>query len=163
MCYEVQVRHITTSTCRVEARAVSKRPLCCRGHMHFPEILIFFILNDNSLKFVPNGPIHKLASVLRHCPTQCWQMQRFRCIGSLHRRPYHKLLCIPWFSVLRSHRQDFAVNKVTMFCKCLNNELTIKQKIESHYDVNFVVTDGTAGCHQWRQIWHHNDSRFSVK
>ena len=113
-----KLRHITTSTCRVEARAVSKWPLCCRGHMHFPEIFVFFILNDNSLKFVPNGPIHKLASMLRHCPTQWWQMQRFRCTGSLHRRPYHKLHCIPWFSVLRSHRQDFAVNKVTMFCNC---------------------------------------------
>ena len=28
-------------------------------------------------------------------------------------------------------------------------------KTESRQDVNFVVTGGTAGCHQWRQSWHH--------
>ena len=46
--------------------------------------------------------------------------------------------------------------------------LGITLKIESCYK-NFVVSGGRAGCrhgnprcHQWRQIWHHDDPRFSV-
>ena len=42
-------------------------------------------------------------------------------------------------------------------------------KTESHHDANFVVTGGTVGClydnlrcHQWRQSWHYDNSRFSV-
>ena len=41
-------------------------------------------------------------------------------------------------------------------------------KIESFHDANFAVTGGTEGCrcdnlrcHQWRQSWHHRDSRVS--
>ena len=39
---------------------------------------------------------------------------------------------------------------------------------ENRYDANLVVTGGTGGCydnqryHQWRQSWHHDDSRFSM-
>ena len=42
-------------------------------------------------------------------------------------------------------------------------------KTESCHNANFVVTGGTVSCHkdnlrcrQWRQSWHHDDSRFSV-
>ena len=34
-------------------------------------------------------------------------------------------------------------------------------KIECCHVVNFVVTVGCLWCHQWRQIWYHNDSQFS--
>ena len=36
-------------------------------------------------------------------------------------------------------------------------------------DANFAVTGGTGGryddlrCHQWRQIWHHDNFGFSVE
>ena len=39
---------------------------------------------------------------------------------------------------------------------------------ENRYDANLVVNGGTGGfydnqrCHQWRQSWHHDDTRFSV-
>ena len=41
-------------------------------------------------------------------------------------------------------------------------------KTQGCHVVNFVVTDGTGGCrhdnlrcHQWRQSWHHDNSRIS--
>ena len=42
-------------------------------------------------------------------------------------------------------------------------------KTKAHFDTNIVITGDTVGCHndnlrrhQWRQSWHHNDSRSSV-
>ena len=39
----------------------------------------------------------------------------------------------------------------------------VNQKPRVAMRSNFVVTDGTGSWRQWRKIWHHNDSQFSVQ
>ena len=35
-------------------------------------------------------------------------------------------------------------------------------QITSRHDTNLFVIGGTGGCRQWRQSWHHDNSRFSM-
>ena len=41
-------------------------------------------------------------------------------------------------------------------------QLTHDMKPASCHGAIFVVTGGTEGCRQWRQSWHHENSRHSV-
>ena len=47
--------------------------------------------------------------------------------------------------------------------------MSLKPRVESYHDANFVVIGSTGGCHndnlrchQWQQCWHHDNSRFAV-
>ena len=71
----------------------------------------------------------------------------------------NELLCQPTL--------DNAINISHIY---YSNNIEIILKTESCNNANFVITDATAGCHKdkllchmWRQSWHYDNSRFSVK